>query len=163
MEGKEVVRAELDAYALDNLNSYLHSDPLSYWHMQQDQWQSLSAVALSKVPCKPPISVYCKRAFSTAGTIVTGQRTWLTSKNVIMLCFICVERSLAKKDFAIKTSVSDMHKNAKNSKNKTCSSASFIYWWLNISLKHEDNVCTFSNIQSFTVLLFLIFPLKDNV
>lgn len=40
-EGEKVVRAELD-----NLNCYLHSDPLSYWGMRQDQWPSLSAVAL---------------------------------------------------------------------------------------------------------------------
>ncbi|KAM7313235.1 hypothetical protein ISCGN_003113 [Ixodes scapularis] len=110
-EGRKVVKAELDAYEFHDLTGHLNCDPLSYWGMQQDQWPSLSAVAVRYL-ASPPTSVYSEKAFSTAGSIVTNLRTQLTPKNVSMLCFIRMNRHLARKDFAIEPSDSDLPKAA---------------------------------------------------
>lgn len=65
----------------------LQEDPLRWWNVHQVCYPMIASVA-KRYLCIPGTSVSAERVFSTAGDIVTAQRSTLTSKHVDQLIFM---------------------------------------------------------------------------
>lgn len=72
----------------------LPEDPLCWWREHQQEYRQLSKVAKSLL-CIPGTSVAAERVFSTAGDIVTAQRSVLKAEHVDKLVFL--HKNLAMK------------------------------------------------------------------
>lgn len=65
----------------------LSEDPLSWWRKNEVMYPLLSKLA-KRYLCIPATSVSAERVFSTAGDIVTAQRSTLTPEHVDQLLFL---------------------------------------------------------------------------
>ena len=65
----------------------LTENPLSWWKIHEEVYPSLAKLA-KRYLCVPGTSVSAERVFSTAGDIVTAQRSTLTSEHVDQLLFL---------------------------------------------------------------------------
>lgn len=77
---------ELANYKAEH-NIPLESDPLEWWREQQSNYPLLSSLAKYYL-CVPASSVASKRVFSTAGDLVTAQRSCLSGEQVDKLIFL---------------------------------------------------------------------------
>ncbi|XP_077063423.1 E3 SUMO-protein ligase ZBED1-like [Siphateles boraxobius] len=78
--------AELDSYLVSpTIDS--ETDPLTWWRLHQVNFPQLSKLA-RKYLCIPATSSPSERLFSTAGNVVTCQRTCLKPTKVNMLVFL---------------------------------------------------------------------------
>lgn len=80
--------------AVDEIKKYrdedplaLNGDPLSWWREHQHAYPLLSNLARNTL-CIPGTSVASERVFSTAGDIVSAQRSTLTPEHVDQLLFL---------------------------------------------------------------------------
>lgn len=80
--------------AVDEIKKYraedplpLKGDPLSWWKEHQHTYPLLSSLARNTL-CIPGTSVASERVFSTAGDIVTAQRSALTPEHIDQLLFL---------------------------------------------------------------------------
>lgn len=80
--------------AVDEIKKYKESeplaltgDPLSWWREHQAAFPLLSNLARNTL-CIPGTSVAAERVFSTAGDIVTAQRSALKPEHVDQLLFL---------------------------------------------------------------------------
>lgn len=80
------VDKEITNYKAENGIS-LESDPLDWWKHNETKYPLLSNLA-KKYLCIPATSVASERIFSTAGDIVTAQRSCLSSDQVDRLIFL---------------------------------------------------------------------------
>lgn len=76
------------------MNKYCHAetptlteDPLCWWTKNQVMYPMISKLA-KRYLCIPGTSVSAERVFSTAGDIVTAQRSTLNSEHVDQLLFL---------------------------------------------------------------------------
>ena len=83
---QERTEAEVFAYRKEGPVSTADS-PLLWWKTNEHKYPLLSAVG-KKYLCVPATSVPSERVFSTAGDIVTAQRSALKSKHVDKLIFL---------------------------------------------------------------------------
>lgn len=67
--------------------SLAEGSPLSWWKEHQNEYPLMSRLAKVYL-CIPGTSVSSERVFSTAGDIVTAQRSVLSSKHVDQLLFL---------------------------------------------------------------------------
>ena len=65
----------------------LSEDPLSWWRKNEIMYPLLSKLG-KRYFCIPATSVSAERVFSTAGDIVTAQRSTLTPEHVVQLLFL---------------------------------------------------------------------------
>ena len=65
----------------------LSEDPLSWWRTNEIMYPLLSKLG-KRYFCIPATSVSAERVFSTAGDIVTAQRSTLTAEHVDQLLFL---------------------------------------------------------------------------
>lgn len=65
----------------------LSEDPLKWWRFHEGEFPLLSKLA-KRFLCIPGTSVAAERVFSTAGDIVTAQRSTLSSNHVDQLLFL---------------------------------------------------------------------------
>ncbi|XP_048857122.1 E3 SUMO-protein ligase ZBED1-like isoform X2 [Brienomyrus brachyistius] len=72
----------------------LSEDPLNWWHVNKVSFPLLSKMA-KRYLCIPATSVSAERVFSTAGDIVTAQRSTLTPEHVDQLLFLHKNLNLA--------------------------------------------------------------------
>lgn len=82
----ERVQLELKNYRAEPLLP-LNSCPLIWWQANQDKYPLLAVVARYMLAI-PATSVPSERVFSTAGDVVTSQRSTLNSDNVDILVFL---------------------------------------------------------------------------
>ena len=80
------VDQELVCYKSEG-NISLDSDPLAWWKSNQEKYPILSKLAKTYL-CIPATSVASERIFSTAGDVVTAQRSCLSADQVDMLIFL---------------------------------------------------------------------------
>lgn len=65
----------------------LSDDPLDWWKSQEHRYPLLAKLA-QRYLCVPGTSVSAERIFSTAGDIITSQRSALTSEHADQLLFL---------------------------------------------------------------------------
>lgn len=89
-----VVRRSASSRAEEELKKYLEvpplslsENPLSWWRTHQTAFPLLAGLA-KRYLCIPGTSVAAERVFSTAGDIVTAQRSSLTPAQVDQLLFL---------------------------------------------------------------------------
>lgn len=83
---KERVEKEMLSYRSE-LDAGLGVNPLKWWKLKEARFPLLSLLA-KRYLCVPGTSVPSERVFSTAGDIVTAQRSQLSAGNVDMLIFL---------------------------------------------------------------------------
>ncbi|XP_070400496.1 E3 SUMO-protein ligase ZBED1-like [Nothobranchius furzeri] len=77
---------EMAKYCLASARS-LQEDPLHWWSVHQMLYPKISNVA-KRYLCIPGFSVSAERVFSTAGDVVTAQRSTLESEHIDQLIFL---------------------------------------------------------------------------
>lgn len=83
---QDICEAEISQYKKEPpINA--SENPLTWWSHHSDRYPSLSTMA-KKYLCIPATSVPAERVFSTAGDVVTAQRSQLKSEHVDRLIFL---------------------------------------------------------------------------
>lgn len=83
---QDICEAEVSQYKKEpSINAT--ENPLTWWRQNNERYPSLAILA-KKYLCIPATSVPSERVFSTAGDIVTAQRSQLKSEHVDRLIFL---------------------------------------------------------------------------
>ncbi|XP_074608742.1 uncharacterized protein LOC141863174 [Acropora palmata] len=83
---QDICEAEVSQYKKELSRNYTEN-PLTWWRQNNERYPSLAILA-KKYLCIPATSVPSERVFSTAGEIVTAQRSQLKSEHVDRLIFL---------------------------------------------------------------------------
>ncbi|KAK2557045.1 E3 SUMO-protein ligase ZBED1 [Acropora cervicornis] len=83
---QDICEAEVSQYKKE-LSINATENPLTWWRQNNERYPSLAILA-KKYLCIPATSVPSERVFSTAGDIVTAQRSQLKSEHVDRLIFL---------------------------------------------------------------------------
>lgn len=83
---------ELQSY-LQESESSIHTNPLNWWRDNGNRYPNISKIA-KKYLTIPATSVPSERVFSTAGDIITAERSRLSPENASILIFLSENKSL---------------------------------------------------------------------